>query len=269
MIETLIAELEQLFELEELLSICQDILGFDPQEIGGTGAKGSFAQSLVEHCRKADAVEALCDAVLASKDEVSPAIAEIAANGLAVDTELRSGDELGDYVIVRRLGQGRLGTSYVARYEGTELRLKVLHPNVGASRSDVFRFLTVNRLLSEIGHAALPQEFELYELDGGLRVVHEFVEGQALSTRIARGGPMHINEAHTLIEAILAPSAWGSIGSMRPSRNPTGASSMLPISTLPVSSSRRSSHEFSMGAGRPSARAQMALSSTISASSRR
>jgi hypothetical protein len=72
MIETdiLRAELERLFELPDLLALSRDVLGFEPERVGGTAAKASFAGALTAHCLEHDAIEGLCDALLATRGEV-------------------------------------------------------------------------------------------------------------------------------------------------------------------------------------------------------
>ena len=64
-LEVLRAELERIFELEELVKLSREILGFDPEQIGGTAALGSFAGALVTHCQENDAIVALADALKA------------------------------------------------------------------------------------------------------------------------------------------------------------------------------------------------------------
>ncbi len=141
-IEILRAELERLFELEELLQMSRTVLGFDPEEVGGTAAKGSFAKALTDHCAEVDAVEALCDAMLASKSEVNPKIGQIRVNGLPFDEELRSGAILGDFTIVRKLGEGRLGISYLARQGDADFRVKVLRREATRDLRGLHRFLS-------------------------------------------------------------------------------------------------------------------------------
>src|SRR5262245_42672998 len=112
-LDILRAELERLFELEELLSLTRDVMGFDPEQVGGTSAKGSFALALTKLCLESDAVEALCDALLASKDHVNPAILQLRLSGPSDDRELQAGESLGAFTVVRKLGEGRLGASYL------------------------------------------------------------------------------------------------------------------------------------------------------------
>src|ERR1044071_741839 len=44
------AELERLYELDELKTLSSGLLGLDPDELGGTTAKGSFARALARRC---------------------------------------------------------------------------------------------------------------------------------------------------------------------------------------------------------------------------
>jgi tetratricopeptide (TPR) repeat protein len=202
-IDILRAELERHFELDELLSLSKNVLGFEPEEVGGAAAKGSFAHALTTHCIQTDAIEALCDALLASKTDVNPKIASIRINGIPFDEELKIGATLGPYAIVRKLGEGRLGMSYVGKHDGQEVRIKVLRREATRDRRGLHRFMTVTRLVGAIDHPGLPRGLSAGSLDDRLCVVHDHVEGQPLSARIGRTGPMHINEARPILRGIL------------------------------------------------------------------
>jgi hypothetical protein len=91
MIETEIlhAELERLFELPDLMALSRDVLGFEPESVGGTAAKASFAGALTAHCLEHDAIEALCDAVLATRVEVNSKILDLRISGVTLDEELK------------------------------------------------------------------------------------------------------------------------------------------------------------------------------------
>lgn len=197
------AELERTFELDELLNLSRNVLGFDPEVVGGTAAKGSFANALTQHCVDADAVEALCDALLASKPDVNAKIATIRLSGLPFDEELRPGQTLGDYTIVRKLGEGRLALTYLAKGADGEYRLRVLRREATRDRRGLHRFLTVSRLIGTISHPGLPKRLTAGQVDDRFLVAHEYVDAQPLSVRISRTGPMHINEARPLLRAVL------------------------------------------------------------------
>src|SRR5690606_17309420 len=126
-IEALRAELEQLFDLDELLRLSERLLALSPQDIGGETAKGSFVRARTEHCSKAHALEAVCDAVIATKPEASDALRRTANTGIPA-LALNPGDSFGVYEVERALGEGALGAVYVTRRDGQAMRLKVLHP---------------------------------------------------------------------------------------------------------------------------------------------
>ena len=143
---TLCAELERLFDLEELKTLSRDVLGLDPELVGGGSAKSSFAKALTQRCFESDALVALCDTVEASRANVDPRIAAIRSHG-AADDDLELGDELGPYLILRRLGRGRLSTVYLARQDGVDVRLKVLRKDAAHDRVGLQRFLAASRLV--------------------------------------------------------------------------------------------------------------------------
>jgi tetratricopeptide (TPR) repeat protein len=202
-IDLLRAELERLFELEELLSLSRELLGFDPETIGGTAGLGSFARSLTEHCAEHDAIEALCDALIASKADVSPEIARLGMKGLPARDEIALGERLGPYLIARKLGEGPAGITYVARADEAEVRLKVLRGEAVRDKRALRRFLTLTRLAARVRHQGLPWKLRVGSVEGRHYVAQEAVEGQALSARVGRTGPMHVNEAQGILRALL------------------------------------------------------------------
>jgi tetratricopeptide (TPR) repeat protein len=197
------AELERLYELDELVSLSRDLLGFDPERVGGTAAKASFAGALTSHCVEHDAVEALCDVLLATRANVSAQVADIRLTGLSSDEELKPGADFGDYSVRRLLGEGRLALSYVVQRGDQEYRLKLLRREATRDARGLHRFLTVTRLAGKVSHPGLPAGVRALELGGRTGILHEHIEGQPLSQRLARTGPIHINEARPLVTRIL------------------------------------------------------------------
>jgi tetratricopeptide (TPR) repeat protein/tRNA A-37 threonylcarbamoyl transferase component Bud32 len=197
------AELERLYELDELVSLSRDILGFDPERVGGTAAKASFAGALTLHCVEHDAVEALCDVLLATRTNVNAQVADIRLTGLAGDEELKPGSDFAGFTVLRKLGEGRLAVSYVVKREGAEYRLKLLRREATRDARGLHRFLTVTRLAGKIAHPGLPTGVAAVNADGRTGVVHHHVDGQSLAQRLARTGPIHINEARPLVKSLL------------------------------------------------------------------
>jgi tetratricopeptide (TPR) repeat protein len=205
MIETdlLRAELERLFELEELLHVSRDLLGFDPERVGGTAAKASFAGALAAHCAEEDAIEALCDAVLALQPDASAELVRIRTAGVSRSDELPLNGSFGHFTLVRQLGEGRSAIVYAATRDEREYRLRILRHEAARDRRGLQRFLTVNRLIAEIEHEFLPQRLEAGTVEGRHYVAHELLEGETLAGRVTRTGPVHVNDARPLLRAVL------------------------------------------------------------------
>ncbi len=200
-------ELERLFELDELAALSRDLLGFDPEEVGGTRAKGSFANALALHCIQHDAVEALCDVLIATRENVDPRIVEVRANGSLEEPLLKSGDQLGKYRIARPLGEGRVGVVYLARIAERDYRVKVFRSASVRDQRGLHRALTLNRLIARITHSGLPHGVEVGRFDDVYFIAHEMIEGQTMAARMAWAGPMHFGEVRPLLSAILQPLA--------------------------------------------------------------
>src|SRR5688500_14423475 len=124
--DTLRAELERLFELDELLRLTSDILELDPTHIGSTTTLASFAHALVDYCAREHTLLALSDVVAVYKPDASPELSTQAMDGASLLPELCPGDLWEGFVIVRKLGSGPWGTSYLATQGDGEVRLKVV-----------------------------------------------------------------------------------------------------------------------------------------------
>src|SRR6188768_2466137 len=139
-------ELERLFSLDEMMALSQDLLGFTPDEIGGTASKASFARALTDRCLEVDAVEALLDAVLASRVEIDPRFKELGHKGIALAEELRAGDTFGRFTITKKLVEGPRALTYVATLDGADRTLKVFRREATRDTRATRRFLTRVRL---------------------------------------------------------------------------------------------------------------------------
>ena len=87
-LQNLRAELERLFELEDLIRLSQEALGLDPEKVGGTGAKSSYVRALTDYCEAHQSTEALCDAVLNERPDQSEAIEKISLLGIKFSDDL-------------------------------------------------------------------------------------------------------------------------------------------------------------------------------------
>jgi tetratricopeptide (TPR) repeat protein len=204
-IDILRAELERLFSLDELTSMSKRLLGLDPADVGGSTAKASFARALTERCVDGDRIDALVDVILVSRQGVDPRVRDVA--GLYGHEELAPGQELGPFLVVRKLGESELSTVYLTR-RGDEARvLKVLKREACRDKRAVQRLLTANRLVASVNHPGLPKGIDAGETDGAYWISYLHIDAQTLSARFARTGPSHIQEIKPTLHAILEPLA--------------------------------------------------------------
>jgi tetratricopeptide (TPR) repeat protein len=204
-IEILRGEIERLFSLDELTTLSRDLLGLDPEEIGGTNAKASFARALTDRCSELDALDALVEAVIGSRSDADPRLRDLRQRGFSEDEALSPSDLAGPFVVNRRIGEGPAGIVYSASSAGRAVILKVLRRDAARDRRALQRFLTVSRMIGRVGHPALPKNLaagHLAEIDA-YYVAYDDSEGEPLSSRIRRDGPMHFQEARALLRGVL------------------------------------------------------------------
>ncbi len=201
-------ELERLFELDELKSLSADLLGIDPDVVGGTEGKGAFARALVERCRTEDALLALADAVLLSKDGVNQKLQKL----FEADPgdELEPGSRVESFRVLKKIGEGGVGVVYLVEQKDDEgnvrrAALKVVRPVHARDRVATRRYQTVARVHKGVEDPSLAPVIEVGTLeDGRPWVATAFVEGQSLASRIGRTGPMHYNEARPIVRGVLS-----------------------------------------------------------------
>lgn len=197
-------ELERLFSLDEMLALSSDLLGLDPKDVGGTASKASFARALTDRCLDQDASLALVDAMLASRsDVIDPKVRDLLSTGVTLPEELKQGDTFAGFTITKKLGEGPRGIVYQATKDGAEHVLKVFRRSA-VGRGALRRFLTHVRLAAKVKHENLAASIDAGIDDGRGWASYAVVEGQPLVARIARTGPLHINEAKALLRGVLS-----------------------------------------------------------------
>jgi serine/threonine-protein kinase len=105
----------------------------------------------------------------------------------------------GRYRIEQSLGQGAMGTVHLARDTvlGRQVAVKVLAEHLAAD--DVFRqrFIQESRLTARLCHPNVVQMFDAGD-DGRPFLVMEYVDGETVAERLARGAGFSADEALTL-----------------------------------------------------------------------
>jgi serine/threonine-protein kinase len=192
-------ELERLFELDELMRLSSKLLGFDPRAIGGTAGKASFVRALTSYCDAHGALEALCDAVVATKPNADARLQAWRNHGLSEVREIEVGETFEGFQIESRLGSGPQGVCYRATRDGQPHRLKLLHPETARDPRGLQRFLTFTRILAEQRDPAFPESLEAHAAAERAYVAQTWFEGEPLSARLERAGPLPAREAQDVL----------------------------------------------------------------------
>ncbi len=112
----------------------------------------------------------------------------------------------GRYSIERELGRGGMGVVYLAH----ELRLdrlvaiKLLPPTLAADEATRERFLNEARTAARLAHPHIVPIHAVDTVEGHVFYVMTFVDGETLSERVARRGPLSPREAARLLREV----AW-------------------------------------------------------------
>src|ERR1700746_3222343 len=111
---------------------------------------------------------------IAKTDPPSPSAA-------AAEVDL-TGRTLGDYHILRRLGQGGMGQVYLAEQLSLKRKvaIKVLREDVAGNPTSLERFKAESKTVPQLSHAHVVQVHMIGEHAGHHYIVLEYVEGVSL-----------------------------------------------------------------------------------------
>ena len=128
------------------------------------------------------------------------------------------GRSIGNYKIVRVLGEGGMGTVYLAEHPmiGKRVAVKMLRPDLGADPGLVSRFFQEAKAVNDIRHPNIVDISDFgHTEDGIVYFVMELMEGQSLRDRIAASGPLPIEDAiacsRQVVDALAAAHRVGII----------------------------------------------------------
>src|SRR3954449_7599627 len=102
-----------------------------------------------------------------------------------------SGKTLGDFQILRRLGQGGMGQVYLAEQISLKrnVALKILRPELAASPKALERFKQEATAVAKVTHANIVQVYAFGVEDGIAYMALEYVDGKNLKEILAKKGP--------------------------------------------------------------------------------
>ena len=108
------------------------------------------------------------------------------------------GQSFGSYRAVRVVGRGGMGVVYAAEHPllGSQAVVKQLRPELSAQRDVIERFFNEARAASRIKHPGIVSIFDFgYSEDGTAYFVMEYLDGESVAARLARGP---VPEAHAV-----------------------------------------------------------------------
>ena len=156
-------------------------------------APGDRHERLRDLCASDDALRHEVESLL-SHDRVPHdpigALVGAAAHAVAEAARpVRLGDALLHYRLAERIGEGGMGIVWRAVDEtlGRDVAIKVLPPGVGADPRRLARFEREAKLLASLNHTNIAAIFSLHEHQGLRFLAMEYVPGEDLAARLARG----------------------------------------------------------------------------------
>jgi serine/threonine protein kinase len=107
------------------------------------------------------------------------------------EQQIPSGEQIGPYVVSRRLGAGGMGEVYLARHRhlDRDAAVKVLLPEISLNQTVVSRFFTEARATAQLRHPNIVEIFDCDVLpDGRAFIVMEYLRGESLRQTLDRVG---------------------------------------------------------------------------------
>ncbi len=130
-----------------------------------------------------------------------------AASGQGQDSALEpdlTGRTLGDYRVLRRLGQGGMGQVYLAEQKSLKRKvaLKLLRSDLAANAVSLTRFKNEAEAVAKATHANIVQVYAIGEANGQYYMALEYVEGRNLREYLEKKGPPEILLALSIMRQV-------------------------------------------------------------------
>src|SRR5437588_427661 len=122
------------------------------------------------------------------------------------DTPDLSGQMLGDFRLLRRLGQGGMGQVYLAQQISLKrnVAVKIMRTDVAVNLASYQRFRAEAEAIAKITHANIVQVYAFGEEAGLHYMALEYVEGRNLHDYILKKGPLELPLALSIMRQVAA-----------------------------------------------------------------
>jgi serine/threonine-protein kinase len=117
-----------------------------------------------------------------------------------------SGRTVGDFHVIRRLGQGGMGQVYLAEQVSLKrnVALKVLRPDLARNEQSLARFKAEAEAVARLTHANVVQVYYIGAVDGLPFMALEYVEGKNLREYLEKKGPTELPLALSIMRQVAA-----------------------------------------------------------------
>src|SRR5438445_4675299 len=115
--------------------------------------------------------------------------------------------EVGAYRVLERIGEGGMGSVWLAEHVMLQRRaaIKVLHVEYSSRKDIVARFFNEARAATTIADPGIVQIFDFgHAADGSAYIVMELLDGEPLSKRLARLGRLAVPDALRILRQVAA-----------------------------------------------------------------
>jgi serine/threonine protein kinase len=120
-----------------------------------------------------------------------------------LSSALTPGSSVGDWTLVRKLGEGAMGVVFEARgRSGVTSALKIIRPDLLKNADHAARFKREGKLLQRLDHRNVVRFLDVGEANGFPFLALSFIEGDNLAARIAKG-PLSPDEGLRLAKDLL------------------------------------------------------------------
>ncbi|MCA9176681.1 MAG: serine/threonine protein kinase [Planctomycetales bacterium] len=115
-----------------------------------------------------------------------------------------AGRTVGEYHVVRKLGQGGMAFVYLAHQESLhrDVAFKVLKPELAGTQEHVERFVAEARAAARIVHPNIVQVYDVGEHRGLRYISQEYVDGVNLKEHIQQHGPLELRTVVHIVRQI-------------------------------------------------------------------